>query len=128
MLYTRHEEQKEGIMTANQLKRILEILGELALEEFASYVRATCEARDATIGNFTLHETSHFSGVEQTLEILLKHQKPLPSQPETDQTRPPSYVEQLILRFCCWGHDVGMLKAVSQSYHATGQAKHDGKP
>lgn len=112
-------------MTTNELCDVLWVLGQLALKDFVDQVGAACK-KGERFGGFTPHDPSHFSGVERAMDYLLKHKKPTTSDSEPEAAR-FARVEDLILRFCCWGHNVGMLKEVSDEYYSKSQAKHEGK-
>jgi len=110
-------------MTPNEMNAILELLGVVALDEFIAEVRNLCTTQEPSLGYFVPHDSSHFAGVERSVERLMAQQRVPEKEPLTDATRPPSPVEKLILQFCCWGHDVGMLREVSKRYHASGSAE-----
>jgi hypothetical protein len=74
----------------------------------------------STIGFFTLHGLSHIQAVDESVDRLLS----LQSQQSANAISP---IEKLVLRFCAWSHDLGMLKTVAHAYSHS-KNRHDNAP
>jgi hypothetical protein len=73
-----------------------------------------------TIGCFTLHGLSHIQAVDESVNrlLLLQHQ---------NNASDITSLEKLVLRFCAWSHDLGMLKSVAQAFRDS-KNRHDEVP
>ncbi len=68
-----------------------------------------------TIPSYTPHGESHIQGVEAAIETLTSM---------IDATNPLTPLEKLLLRFCAWSHDLGMIIDVAHLY----QKDYHGRP
>lgn len=104
-------------MNSGQMKAVLELLGELVLDRFIARVREICNSKNSDIPYFTPHTASHFAGVERAVERLLSTQDSADNGSEANVISKLCPVENLVLRFCCWGHDVGMTRDVNKDFY-----------
>ena len=75
-----------------------------------------------TIEYYTPHGISHIKGVESSIDYLLSFQgKDRVTTKTDDSVRlvESDPLEQLLLKLCAWGHDLGMIQKVAEKFAKT---------
>lgn len=72
-------------------------------------------SRSRTYKTFTPHGVSHILGVEDSIENLVRFHGPT-RQRDHESPFTLSWLERLLLQFCAWGHDLGMMESVAEEY------------
>lgn len=112
---------------------------------FKKNVKPFLKKRDGdsgpTVGYYTPHDESHILGVETSIRKLLdlqEHETEKKGKQDVKVTEGPANIkgdsreiliknnplEFLLLKFCAWGHDLGMVKEVAEEFAATQSKSH----
>lgn len=83
------------------------LLASLIHAEFLRDVRQV-NRQSRTIPHYTPHDISHIQGVEESISDLLAMQE--------NKDQAPRPLEQLLLSFCAWSHDLGMIEHVALDF------------
>src|SRR5947207_10451677 len=79
------------------------------LLKFQERVKAVLD-HSATLYGYTPHGLSHIQGVEAGIDYLCKF------VPEENRLSP---LELVLLGFCAWSHDLGMIREIADKYQQT---------
>ncbi len=91
------------------------LLANLLFSKFRAQITNLAQT-SRTIRFFTPHGITHFLGVEESVNYLLSFHGKVGPNDELKPQLPLSKLELMILRFCAWSHDVGMIEAVAKEY------------
>lgn len=90
------------------------LLAHLLFQVFRRDVEAISNPQ--TIGAYTPHGVPHILGVEESIRYIIRFHGYSGRHLEIKPARPLLPLELLLLRFCAWGHDLGMIQSIAEDY------------
>jgi translation initiation factor 2B subunit (eIF-2B alpha/beta/delta family) len=96
------------------IKTVNSMLAHLLFQAFRAHVETF--SNSPTVGAYTPHGVPHILGVEESVRYIIKHHGYAGRHQEMKPIQPLLPLEILLLRFCAWGHDLGMIQSVAEEY------------
>ena len=97
-------------------KLYAQLFASIIFHEFKEQISAK-DKESETIDFYTPHGVSHSEGVSHRIDTLLRYQRTPKSYLNEQYVKPLTSLERTLLKFCAWGHDIGMIESIAEQYY-----------